>query len=480
VGVMLRADPDSRPSTRDLLATSIVKKHLQLLLGMATVPKGPSGGAAGARRSSAGSDEWLPPQTPATPGPNSPAGFGASAAVAEAGYGGDRLSSSGGATAAGSTSNSLNNSLSGGTPATPTGAAGTGSSGSSGVPASLGATPPASRLSSVTSGTRVSVDLGDVSAAIKKMARTVGGGSSGSTTMKRSRHAAAAAAAAVAADRAGGEGPSTPSKAAKGPGGAGAVSMKRPGGGGATSGGAGAAAGGGSGSSFSSKRGAPGVLALAGGGGATLAADAALPSPVVAARKKVRTRKEQRGMQQHPAARGGCADGKAWLCTTQALPITSMLFLFAHGDTAGPATDGRHQHQHQHVHICRHVLAHDVPPHPCSTSPTLDTHTPTFTTTPTYPHHPHTQLITCPQPLNLPHTPPHTPTHTPPQVVKRWEASASWEVQQRKAAELRRAAALMEQRLAREQVRAGGGGRGLGVGGGGRGLGGRGGVAGCL
>jgi hypothetical protein len=35
VGMLLRADPDDRPTTADLLATSLVRKHLQLLLGLA-------------------------------------------------------------------------------------------------------------------------------------------------------------------------------------------------------------------------------------------------------------------------------------------------------------------------------------------------------------------------------------------------------------------------------------------------------------
>jgi hypothetical protein len=49
VGMLLRADPDDRPTTADLLATSLVRKHLQLLLGLAQgVQRGPALAAAGA------------------------------------------------------------------------------------------------------------------------------------------------------------------------------------------------------------------------------------------------------------------------------------------------------------------------------------------------------------------------------------------------------------------------------------------------
>jgi hypothetical protein len=49
VGMLLRADPDDRPTTADLLATSLVRKHLQLLLGLAQgVHRGPAAAAAAA------------------------------------------------------------------------------------------------------------------------------------------------------------------------------------------------------------------------------------------------------------------------------------------------------------------------------------------------------------------------------------------------------------------------------------------------
>jgi hypothetical protein len=60
VGMLLRADPDDRPTTADLLATSLVRKHLQLLLGLAqgvhrapaaTAPDCETAGTAGGSRS---------------------------------------------------------------------------------------------------------------------------------------------------------------------------------------------------------------------------------------------------------------------------------------------------------------------------------------------------------------------------------------------------------------------------------------------
>lgn len=44
--MMLRADPDDRPTTTDLLALPFVRKHVQLLLGTNAdcVPTSPSGG----------------------------------------------------------------------------------------------------------------------------------------------------------------------------------------------------------------------------------------------------------------------------------------------------------------------------------------------------------------------------------------------------------------------------------------------------
>ncbi|WIA36057.1 hypothetical protein OEZ86_007415 [Tetradesmus obliquus] len=48
VGMLLRADPDDRPTTADLLATSLVRKHLQLLLGLAQgVHRAPAAASAG-------------------------------------------------------------------------------------------------------------------------------------------------------------------------------------------------------------------------------------------------------------------------------------------------------------------------------------------------------------------------------------------------------------------------------------------------
>lgn len=40
VGMMLRADPDDRPTTTNLLKLSLVRKHLQLMLGLVQVPRG--------------------------------------------------------------------------------------------------------------------------------------------------------------------------------------------------------------------------------------------------------------------------------------------------------------------------------------------------------------------------------------------------------------------------------------------------------
>ncbi|WIA15886.1 hypothetical protein OEZ85_012635 [Tetradesmus obliquus] len=48
VGMLLRADPDDRPTTADLLATSLVRKHLQLLLVLAQgVHRAPAAASAG-------------------------------------------------------------------------------------------------------------------------------------------------------------------------------------------------------------------------------------------------------------------------------------------------------------------------------------------------------------------------------------------------------------------------------------------------
>ena len=43
VNTMLRADPNDRPSTRDLLQLPYVRKHMAILLGVGSVAQGVSG-----------------------------------------------------------------------------------------------------------------------------------------------------------------------------------------------------------------------------------------------------------------------------------------------------------------------------------------------------------------------------------------------------------------------------------------------------
>lgn len=55
VGLLLRADPDDRPTTTDLLGMSLVRKHLQVLVGLAQgVNRSPAG--SGSNRLAAGAD----------------------------------------------------------------------------------------------------------------------------------------------------------------------------------------------------------------------------------------------------------------------------------------------------------------------------------------------------------------------------------------------------------------------------------------